>query len=259
MASRQPSLLARALEPFASGLWTLFILWTALVAVVWIADFGEANLYEYIANPGLRSALEFFLDSLDVAWVTLAAANCYLALTEVEGLAVARRWALLVIVGVWTVAALSRLFEIPLGPIHYTARLGTRIGPVPFGLPLLWFAFIVGARSLVIRCAPRASHARAACGAGVLATLAGAILEPLAWIERAFWFWHPSHMDIEAIVPPPVQNYATWLAISWGFAFAMRETRIADASAGSFPRPALVFLILNAVFLATHVARFIQH
>ena len=256
MASRQPSLLARALEPFASGLWILFILWTAIVAAVWASGFGETELRERISNPGLLGALEFFLATLDAAWIALGAANIYLALSAQEGLATARRWALIVIVGVAVAAALSERTAFPLGPIHYTSRLGMRIGPVPFGLPLLWFALVTGARALVFRCAPRISHAKAAFIAAMLATFADANLEPIAWKVRAFWIWYP------AVTPaptwPPVQNSIAWFAISWAFAFAMRETRVAAASEGAFPRPALVFLILNAVFLLTHAARFLQ-
>ena len=256
MASRQPSLLARALEPLADSLWILFLLWTAIVAVVWICGFGEAALREGIANPGLRSALEFFLASLDAAWITLGAANIYLALASEEGLATARRWALIVIAGVGVVAALSEKTAFPLGPIHYTSRLGMRVGPVPFGLPLLWFALVAGARSLVLRCAPRASHAKTALAAGMLAALADVNLEPIAWKVRAFWIWYPASLPAPSW--PPVQNFVAWLLLSWAFAFAMRETRVAAASTESLPRPALVFLILNAVFLATHAARFIQ-
>ena len=256
MSPRQPSLIARALEPFASGLWILFILWTALVAVVWSSGFGESELRERIANPGLLGALEFFLASLDAAWIALGAANIHLFLSAEEGLSTARRWALIVIVGVAVAAALSERTAFPLGPIHYTSRLGMRIGPVPFGLPLLWFALVTGARALVFRCVPKVSHAKAAFAIGTLAALADVNLEPIAWKARAFWIWYP------AVTPaptwPPAQNSIAWLAISWAFAFAMRETRVAAASEGSFPRPALVFLIFNAVFLLTHAARFLQ-
>ena len=255
MGSRQPSLLARALEPLASSLWILFVLWTLIVAVVWTCGFGEAELHERIANPGLRSALEFFLASLDAAWIALGAANVYLALAAEEDLATARRWALIVIASVGVVAASSEKIAFPLGPIHYTSRLGMRVGPVPFGLPLLWFALVTGARALVLRCAPRASHAKAAFAAGALAALADANIEPIAWKVRAFWLWYPASMSPPS--SPPVQNFAAWLLLSWAFAFAMRETRVAAASTGS-PRPALVFLTLNAVFLAAHAARFFQ-
>ena len=109
MSSREPSLLARALEPLVSSLWILFLIWTALVALVWTTGFGEVELGERITNPDLRAALALFLKILDPAWVTLGAANIYLGLAASEGLGVVRRWALIVIVGVGLVAGASVL------------------------------------------------------------------------------------------------------------------------------------------------------
>ena len=236
------------LEPLSASLWILFLVWTAIVAVVWTCGFGAAELHERIANPGLRDALTFFLGSLDAVWITLAAANAYLALAQAEGLAVARRWTAIVLVGAWLVAAFSVWKSFPLGPIRYTARLGLRIGPVPFALPLLWFAFVCGARALAMRLAPRASHTRIALAAGVLTALTEANLEPLAWRARALWLWQGF---------PSWQNHAAWLVASFVFAFLLRETRVASAVSKAFPRPAVVLLIFNAVFLLTHTARFL--
>ena len=128
-----------------------------------------------------------------------------------------------------------------------------RIGPVPFGLLLMWFAFVVGARSLALRLSPRASHFQISIAAGLLVALTAANLDPLAWRFRAFWLWHPV-----SDVPPILaflQNISTWLFASFGFAFVMRETRVASASLGGFPRPAMVIIIFNAVFLLTHGVR----
>ena len=251
MESRRPSLLAQALEPLASSLWILFILWTAIVAAVWMLGFGEAELSAHIANAGLKSALSFLLASLDAVWVTLAAANVYLALAEAEGLSAARRWAAIVIVGGWLAAALSTRTGFPLGPLRYSARLGMRIGPVPFSVPLLWLVLVSGGRALALRLAPRMRHTRVAFAAGVLAALTEANLEPLAWRARAFWIWQsPGH--------PSIRNHAAWLVVSFAFAFLLRETHAASASSRGLPRPVLVLIIFNAVFLLTHAARFIQ-
>ncbi len=251
MTARQPSWFARAIEPFAAGLWVLFILWTIVVALVWTTGFGEAELAAHIANPGLRDALALFLHALDATWVTLAAANIYLSMAEEESLATARRRALLVIAVVAVIATLSTTTGLPLGAIRYTSRLGMQIGPVPFALPLLWFAIVAGARSLVLRIAPRASHGQVSLAVGLLTALTDANLEHLAWKTRALWIWYPAALPAPAW--PPVQNYATWFVAAGALAFTMREETAAPAPGKSFPRPAIVFLILNAVFLATHV------
>lgn len=251
MAVRQTSLLARAMEPFSTSLWTLFLVWTAIVAVVWIGEIGDVDLQQRVANAGLRSALEFFLRTLDAAWFVIAAANVYLALVDEESLAVARRWASIVFFGAWLVSALSVWTTFPLGAIHYTARLGMKIGPVPFGLLLMWFAFVVGARTLAMHFAPRAGHIRVSIAVGLLVALAAANLDPLAWKFRALWLWRPAAAPALAFA----KNIGTWFLAAFGFALAMRETRVASTAFASFPRSAIVFLTFNAIFLLTHLAR----
>lgn len=251
MSSRPPSLLARALEPFAASLWTLFLVWTAIVTVVWLGEIGAVDLQQRVSNPGLRSALEFFLRTLDAGWFVIGAVNVYLALAVEESLATARRWALLVIVGAWLVSALSEWTTYPFGAIHYTTRLGMKIGPVPFGLLLLWVVFVVGARTLAMRVAPRASHFRVSIAVGMLVAITSANLDPLAWRFRAFWLWRPDALHSLALA----QNIGTWFLAAFGFAFAMRETRVASTAIAGFPRAAIVFLTFNAVFLLTHLVR----
>jgi len=253
MPPRPPSLLARALEPVMTCLWVLFVLWTLIVAGIWLSGFGEAELRENVANQGLRNALALCLEVLDVTWLALAAANCHIALAAVEGLATARRWALMIIASAAVIAASSAAFGLPLGPIAYTAGLGPRIGLISLGQPLCWFVFVVGARALVLHVFPRASHMLAAVGAGVLTALADAVFEPLAWHVRAFWIWYPGI----AAAPhrPPIQNYVTWFIGATALTFAMRESRVAVTTPRPFPRPATAFLIFIAVFLATHAVR----
>ena len=249
--SRTPSLPARGMEPFSRGLWTLFLIWTALVSLVWIGEIGDVDLQQRVVHPGLRGALEFFLRTLDATWFVIAAANVYLSLAEAESLAVARRWASIVLFGAWLISALSAWTTFPLGAIHYTARLGLRIGPVPFGLLLMWFAFVIGARALAMHVFPRASHFRISLAAGFLVALTAANLDPLAWKFRAFWLWR-------AGVAPSLAhagNIGTWFLAAFGFAFAMRETRVASTAFAGFPRPAIVLLTFNAVFLLTHLVR----
>jgi uncharacterized membrane protein len=249
-------MLARALEPVLASLWLLFVFWTLIVAAVWLLGIGEAEVRESVANQGLRSALVLSLELLDATWIALAAANCYVALASAEGLATARRWALMIIACSAMIAVSSAAFGLPLGPIAYTAGLGPRIGSLPLGQPLFWFVFVVGARALVLHLRPRISHASAAFGTGVLATLADAIFEPLAWHVRALWLWYPGIGG--APRTPPIQNYLTWLIGATALAFAMRESRVAIATPRPFPRPASILLMFIAVFLATHAVRLFQ-
>ena len=252
--SRPPSLLARVLEPFSAGLWTLFLVWTAIVAAVWLGEIGHVDLQQRISNPGLRGALEFFLRTLDAAWFVIAAASIYFSLVEAESLAVARRWTAIVLLGAWLISALSAWTTFPLGAIHYTARLGLRIGPVPCGLLLMWFAFVVGARALAMHVFPRASHLRISLLVGLLVAVTAVSLGSLAWKFRAFWWWRADATPGLA----HARHIGTWFLAAFGFAFVMRETRVASTAFAAFPRPAIVFVTFNTVFLLTHLARAIR-
>ncbi len=245
------SALAHWLEPFAAGLWILFLLWTGGIAVLWTSGIGEAEITA-LGHPELRAALLWLLPLADPAWVALAAGNVYVAVAAEHGLATARRWACLILGATLGLGAVSAWRDWPLGPIHFTNRLGPRLGPIPFGLPLLWLAVLLGARDVLGRFAPRASHGQIALGTGVLAALTDLNLEPVAWKARAFWLWYPAQLPAPG--SPPIQNYATWLIAGALLAFLLREPTVVRSAARN-ARPAITFCLVNAVFLATNAAR----
>ena len=249
---RRDSLLARWLEPLASTLWYFFLVWTALVAVVWMGGIREDHIADWVQNPGLRAALVFSLGILDPFWFTLAAANVYLGIAEVEGIATARRWAVIVLCGVAAILTCSAVTGIPLGSALYSRRLGVRLGMAPVALPLLWFTVIVGGRELMLRLFPRASHGQVALGAGVVAFLTAVNLDPLATKIRLYWFWYAP--DIRAPIATPWQSYATWLATGAALAFALRERDVLIGVGKRPLRPVIVLALFHAVFLATHLA-----
>src|SRR5882757_7630660 len=146
----QDSLLARSLEPLAASLWTLFVIVSVLVGGVWAFAIGDGMVERCVGHPDLRAALEWMLAQADLAWITLAAMNVYLVLAAHEGLATARRWALLIFIVVVALGWLSTRTGFPLGPIQYGTPLGAKLGPVPLGLPLLWVAVILAVRETVL-------------------------------------------------------------------------------------------------------------
>ena len=249
---RRDSLLARWLEPLASTLWYFFLVWTALVVVVWVGGIREDHLAEWVQNPGLRSALAFTLTILAPLWFTLAAANVYLSIAEAEGIGTARRWAAIVFCGVAAILACSAWTGLPLGSALYLRSLGVKLGPVPVALPLLWFTVIVGGRELMQRAFRRASHAQVALGTGVVALLTAVNLEPLATGSRLLWFWF--ERDTHLPIATPFQSYATWLFTGAALAFALRERDVLIGAGRRPLKPVIALALLNGVFLATHLA-----
>jgi uncharacterized membrane protein len=241
------------------------------VAIVWTVPIGQAEILAWtsrvfglppvqIGGPRspLQEALIACLSILDQGWVILAALNAYSFTAAAEGLGTARRWGLLTLLVVVVVAGCSKATGWPLGPVFYTNLLGARIRGVPYGMPLLWFSAIIGARALMLQIQPSLSQIRLAFGTGALALFFDFALEPVAWKMRVFWMWY-----VEQPAPhpswPPLQNYLTWFGVAAVLAFFMRETRVARRDWGGLRSPAGVFMALFAVFTAANVARVIHN
>jgi len=254
MASIPPAFV-RWLHPLKGGLWLLFLLWTAGIAVTWTGNIGDRQLERAIGNTDLRLTLEWLIRVGDIVWITLAAINVHASVAESEGLRAARRWALIVCGGGAVVAATSVAVGYPLGPIRYGTALGWKLGPVPWGVPLLWFVLVIGARAATLRVFPKAPHAALAFAAGALVSLTDFNLEPVAAKLRGYWLWLASPPSLPPVFDPPLMNDGAWFVFGTLFAWFLREDRaLPDARSRSW-KPVIVFALLNAVFLLARLGR----
>jgi uncharacterized membrane protein len=271
MASIPPAFV-RWLHPLKGGLWLLFLLWTAGIAVIWTGNIGDSRLERAIGNTDLRLTLEWLIHIGDIVWITLAAINIHASVAESEGLHTARRWAFIVCGGGIAVAAASVLTGYPLGPIRYGAALGLKLGPVPWGVPLLWFVLVIGARAATLRVSPKAGNAWVAVAVGALVSLTDFNLEPVVAKLRGYWFWLASPPSLPPVFDPPLMNYGGWFVFGTLFAWFLREARPlpgpppAPLPGGSEGRgtpdsrrrswkPVIVFTLFNAVFLLARLGR----
>jgi uncharacterized membrane protein len=253
--SRPPrdNLLARTLEPFVASLWILFVIVSVFVGLVWTMGIGEGTLERWVSNPDLRAALAWLLANLDLAWITLGAANVYLSLVNTVGLATARHWALLIVVAVVTAAWVSVATGFPFGHIRFGAALGLKIGPIPVGLPLLWFSIIIGAREAVLRFRPRWGQAPLAVAVGVLAIITDWILEFSAANLRGFWFWSAANPGQPPVFHSPLTGTLAWGIISGLITLFLRELRVTDPSRKPW-RAMTTLTIFGLVSVAARVA-----
>ena len=256
----------RFLEPLAASLWILFLVWSVIVALIWSFRIGEAEIMAWttahfhlpeVPAGGQKSPLQEALISLipvfDQGWVILAAVNVYAFTAAREGLATARKWAFFTLLTVFVVAGFSATRAQPLGPILYTKLLGFKIAGVPYGLPLFWFAAIVGARGFMLQLSPSIPQYRLAFGAGAMALFLDVALEPVAWKLRVFWLWYPGRPPTPPW--PPMQNYITWFVVGVALVALMRETRVLRADTRGLRSPAGVFMTLFAVLTVANLAR----
>jgi len=247
---RNPSVFQRWLEPLGATIWTLFLVWTVIILIVWLAGIGDVELAQSVKNPDLLKALQWLTLTGDAIWVLLAAANVYLSQAATDGLKTTRTRAIILLASAWGVCALSSRFGLPLGPLRYTGRLGVHLGPVPFGVPLLWYVVVNGARSTAMRLAPRVRHEMIAALTAVLAALTDLNIESIAWKHRVWWLWFPARIPAPSF--PPVSNFGTWLLLSAILAFIFRDQEIAKKRPSNFGQPIVTFAILNAAFLLSH-------
>lgn len=227
------------------------------MAVIWLSGFGDSTLADpafvrWIPNRDLRAALGVVAHGIDAAWLVLGAINLYLALVRTEGIAVARRWSVMVLATGFALPAISAFTDWPLGPVFYPQNLGLKIGPVPFGVPLLWLVMVLGAREASWRFLPRSGHGTLACATGLLVLLTDIILEPLAWKYRAWWLWYPGPGAHPAHAP--WTNFLSWLVAGGGLAWAMRTPHVAPRVTRQPISPVAAILFLNGLALSTHLA-----
>jgi uncharacterized membrane protein len=246
------TILARSLEPLAALVWPLFIVWTAMTALSWVTGLDEERVRAAIANPALREALLVVFRSSDTIWLLLAAANLYVAAAERAGLATTRVWALIVFATAAVIAFASVQTGWPLGPVLYTTRLGMKLGPVPLGWLLWWFVVVIGGRMLAERLLPRASHAKLALATGTLALLTQVNFDPLAWKLRAFWLWDVP--GLPSVGLPLWRSYATWWLVPTALAFVLREREVATTARPPTWHAAQILIVMNAIFILTHLA-----
>ena len=213
---------------------------------------AEPSFKRGVPNPELRTSLVLLSRAIDPAWVTLAAVAIYLGLARSEGLACARRWALMIMLTGFALALISLKTQWPLGPVHYPENLGWKIAAIPFGLPLLWFVIVAGSRETALRLSAHGSHLAITFIAAVLAVISIANLDPVAWKYRAWWLWYPKPFEGPNHAPP--QNYATWFLVSLALAWLMRPSRVRPGGEKRPWAPVIVWSVLNVIALMTHLA-----
>lgn len=247
------SLVLRSLEPLVAGLWIFFVLISLTVAVVWSCGIGEGSLERSVSDPNLRAALVWMLAHLDLAWITLAAANVYFRLVETIGLATARGWALLIFSSVIGIAWMSVMTGFPFGAIRYGDPLSLKLGPVPLGLPMFWFSIIIGAREALLRFWPRLPQGSLALGVGALAFLTDLNLEPLAAKWRGFWFWRASAPTLPPLFDAPLTGSLAWGVLACLITLALREKSVLTSAQKRTWQPAATLAIFHTVFLLSHL------
>ncbi len=231
--------------------WTLFLIWTAVGVVVMPLGIGETQMRHWLApgHPGAAVAAVRLLHAADAVWMGLAATVVYFHTVAAEGLATARRWAVIVLVGSAFFEWVGARTGFPFGAYAYTDRFGWRLGGVlPVAIPLAWLVVLLCGRYLVQTVWPDATRWQLAAGVAAVAVLTDLNLEFVAWKVRGYWVWTP-HAGVGVPDGPPLQNYAAWFALSFALSILLPPNYALRLRRPSPLRPVLVLVLTNALFL----------
>lgn len=292
MTSPTRRAIGRWLEPFAASLWIFFLVWTALVALVWSLGIGEAEVLAWTerqfhlppqetgplgVSPATLSPLQAvligFLHWIDPVWAMMAAINVYAFTARREGIDVARRWAGLLLVAVIVVAWASAKTNWPMGPVRYTDRLAPLVIPNFHHSPatpersLEWIGLRLGPVPLglpllwlavILGARDLALRLRPSLGQWPLALAVGALGLCFAialepLAAKVRVFWLWPPGSVPLHLRAPVQSYATWFVVSAGLAFLLREKRVATFPQPARRSPAAVYVLLLAVLLLANL------
>jgi uncharacterized membrane protein len=150
----------------------------------------------------------------------------------------------------------SALSGIPLGSVAYSGALGTKLGSVSLGIPLLWFVVVTGSRECALRLFPKAHHLAVSGASGSLIFLTDLNLEPIASNWRAWWIWYPG--DRSPPVHLPWQNFVTWLLAGSVLVYFMRSPSVVVRASARRGHAALILISINLVCLLAHAVHFSQ-
>ena len=247
------SLVSRSLEPLVGVLWGVFLIWTAWLAVVWIAPLG-ANALGLIEgeplppNADLRRAVLLLAKNADLVWLALAVMNLHLVLTRAHSLRTARAWLAFSAGGAFLLGVLNAKTGVVFGRVHFGGALGVKFLGVALGWMLLWAVLVMAARESVLWLRPRASHRAVAALTAVLVLLTVLNLEWPARFVRGWWVWQSADAG-----GAPWRNWVAWLVWPGLMAFSMREKDVASAVVAHSGKPVIILAMLNAIALAARL------
>lgn len=237
--------------------WIVFLIWSAVGAVVMTLGLGPNWVRSVIGDPGAQEGLIDFLKIADAIWMVLAAVVVIWCMGAQEGAKKAAIACAFIAVVSGAIEWVGAKTGIPFGPYRYTDNMGARIGGVlPFTIPLAWIVIVTGSRYLVAWLFPALKGRTFAAAVGCAAVLTDLNLEIVAWKIRAYWVWYPFDTGPLPLMPP-WQNYAAWFVLAACFARLLPSVPAWPRGAAFF-RPIWVLAIINALFLAANIGRWIR-
>ncbi len=223
--------------------WIAFVallIWSAAGLIFTVEKITPDTIAHWAIPSWLSHFIVLCLKTGDPILILLAFATTHLQAARQWTPAIARRWAVIVLIASFAIETCGALTGLPFGNYHYTDRFGPLIGIVPLTIPLAWHVVVTNALFIVRAIAPYNSQMIEAVVAALICTLYDFVLEPFATTVKHYWVW------TEGSIPP--LNYVAWFVLS-GLLI-----RIFAPTLGSRfrldPRPVSVLSVTLVIFLA---------
>jgi hypothetical protein len=160
-----------------------FLFWSGAGLIFTLGRFTPEAVGAWPVPGWLRDFVDGCLRTGDFLLILLAFANTHVHAARQWGPALARRWALIVLVVALAIETLGVATGFPFGPYYYTDRFGPMLGVVPLTIPLAWQVVVTNALFLARGLVRNRSRLGEAALSGAICTAYDFILEPFATRE----------------------------------------------------------------------------
>jgi putative membrane protein len=220
-------------------LFAAFLFWSAAGLIFTAEHWTDADISQWPVSRGVIAFAQGCLAYGDPILILLAFANTHMHAARQWTPAIARRWALLILVASLGIETVGTISGLPFGIYHYTGRFGPMLGLVPLTIPLAWHVVVTNALFVARLLLPSASRPAEAALTALICTLYDFVLEPFATGTRQYWIWQGGKI--------PLLNYLAWFVLS-GLLVLLFAPRYV-VSYRRDPRPVIILAVTITIFV----------
>lgn len=194
-------------DVFGRVMWFIFLVWSSVGMVIMATGLSHDKIAAWNLPGWVIAFGQTCLHWGDFLFLFFGGCVVFASAWKAMDLQSLTRAVVLIAVGSGIVETVGTLTGFPFGPYTYMGRMGPQLGPLPLAIPVAWWLVVGGFYLTFRRLLPLADNRMLALGTAAAATLFDWVMEPFAWLVRGYWIWHDGAV--------PLQNYASWFALSF--------------------------------------------
>jgi len=216
-----------------------FVIWGAAGLTFEIQHIMPDTIAHWQLSAPLRQFVGACQHYGDEILILLAFINTHLHAARQWTAAIARKWAIIILLCAYAIEAIGTQTSLPFGSYTYTDNFGPKVWVVPLTIPFAWHIVVTNALFIVRAIVPHVSEWGEAALVGVICTTYDFILEPFATTTKHYWNWAGGTI--------PHLNYVAWFVLSAALVYFFAPTL--STTYRRDPRPFIVLLLTVLIFL----------